>query len=131
VGVSRSGKKFSNTVFRDLLAKGYEVFAINPQADTINGDHCYPDLASLPKPVGGVVMVVPPAQTERVLPEVAALGIKRVWLQQGSESAAALEYCSQQGISVIHGECIMMFAEPAALFHRLHRGFRWLCGKLP
>jgi predicted CoA-binding protein len=56
VGVARSGKKFSEIMFRDLQSREYKVFAINPPAATMNGDHCYPDLASLPKLVGGVVI---------------------------------------------------------------------------
>lgn len=131
VGVSRNGKKFSNAIFRELKSKGYEVFAINPHANKVEGERVYPDLSSLPKLVDGVVMVVPPAQGEQVLKEVAQLGIKRVWLQQGSESDAAIEYCAAHGIDAIAGECILMFAEPVAFFHRLHRGLRGWLGRLP
>jgi hypothetical protein len=31
----------------------------------------------------------------------------------------------------VHGECILMFAEPAAFFHRAHRWIWRMLGKLP
>jgi len=75
-------------------------------------------------------VVVPPAQTERVVREAAEVGIQRVWLQQGAESATAIKYCQDQGMSVVHGECILMFAAPTGA-HKLHRWIWKLFGKLP
>ena len=72
-----------------------------------------------------------PAQTQQVVRDAAAAGIRRVWLQQGAESAAAIRFCEENGISTVHGECILMFAEPAAFYHRAHRWVWKLLGKLP
>jgi predicted CoA-binding protein len=131
VGVSRGGKKFGNTAYKELKAKGYQVFPVNPHVDAIDGDRCYSSLSALPEPVGGVLIVVPPRETEQVVRDAAAAGIRRVWMQQGAESQAAIQFCEEQGISAIHGECILMFAEPAAFYHRLHRWVWRLLGKLP
>ncbi|MBZ5544903.1 MAG: CoA-binding protein [Acidobacteriia bacterium] len=131
VGVSRQGKKFGNMAFRELKAKGYKLLPVHPQAETIEGERCYPSLAALPEPVDGVLVVVPPAETEKVVREAAAAGIKRVWMQQGAESPAAIKFCEDNGLSAVHGECILMFAEPAAWFHRAHRWVWKLLGKLP
>ena len=131
VGVSRQGKKFGNMAFRALKAKGYKLLPVHPQAETIEGERCYPSLAALPEPVDGVLVVVPPAETEKVVREAAAAGIKRVWMQQGAESPAAIKFCEDNGLSAVHGECILMFAEPAAWFHRAHRWVWKLLGKLP
>ncbi len=131
VGVSRSGKKFGNAAYRELKAKGYELFPIHPEAETIEGDKCYRALSALPEPVGGLLIVLPPAQTEKVVEEAAAAGIERVWMQQGAESPAALRFCEEHGISAISGECILMFAEPVGWFHRAHRWVWGLLGKLP
>ena len=131
VGVSRRGKKFGNTVYRELIAKGYTVFPVNPHADSIDGQRCYPSLTSLPEPVDGAVIVVPPAETENVVRQAAEAGLRRVWMQRGAESSAAIRYCEEQGISVVHGQCILMFAEPTAFFHRLHRWIWRVTGKLP
>ena len=131
VGVSRKANKFGNAVLKELKAKEYHVLPINPHAETINGERCYPSLEALPKPVDGVVIVVPPQQAEKVVQDAMKVGIKRVWLQQGSESKTAIQMCEGNGISVIHGHCILMFAEPMKFFHRSHKWIWQLIGKYP
>ncbi len=130
-GASRDPKKFGNAAYRELKAKGYRVFPINRNVDSIEGDRCYANLNALPEKVEGVLIVVPPRETEQVVHEVEAAGIKRVWMQQGSESDAAVRFCQEHGISEVHGECIMMFAQPVQSAHRWHRGAWRLFGKLP
>jgi hypothetical protein len=130
VGVSRSEQKFGSMVYKTLKEKGYQVFAVHPQAETIRGDRCYPTLTALPQPVGGVVIVVPPAQTEQVVRDAKAAGIPRVWMQQGAESLAGIQYCQENGLQVVTGECIMMFAEPRG-FHNFHRWLKGVFGGLP
>ena len=130
VGVSRSGKKFGNAASRELRTKGYRVIPVHPEAESIGGERCYPSLKELPEPVGGLLVVVPPAQTEQLVRQAAEAGIRRVWMQQGAESAAAIKYCQDQGMSVVHGECILMFAAPTG-GHKLHHWLWKLLGKLP
>jgi uncharacterized protein len=130
-GISRGGRKFGNTIFRNLRGKGYRLLPIHPQAETIDGEKCSPDIASLPEKVGGLITVVPPAETERLVREAAAAGIERIWMQQGSESPAAIAFCADNGIEVVAGHCILMFAEPTGFGHRLHRGVWRLLGLLP
>ncbi len=131
VGVSRSGRKFGNAAYRALRAAGYRVYAVNPHAGTVEGDPCYPSLAALPDPVGGVVVVVPPAECEAVVREAAAAGIRYVWMQQGSESAEAIAFCASHGIRCVDRECVLMFAQPVSWFHRAHRFVRGVTGRLP
>ena len=130
-GASRSGKKFGNVVLRELKSKGYEIQLLHPSAPEIGGVPCVPSLARLPRPVGGLVLVVPPAQTEKLVREAAVAGVTRVWMQQGSESPEALRLCRESGITAIHGECILMFAEPVGGVHRFHRWLRRVFKKLP
>jgi predicted CoA-binding protein len=131
VGVSRGGNKFGNAAFKELKAKGYQVIPVNPHAEVVEGELSYPSLSALPEPADGVLIVVPPDETEKVVRDAAEAGIPRVWMQQGSESVAAIRFCEEQGISAVHGECILMFAEPAAFYHRLHRWVWGLMGRLP
>jgi hypothetical protein len=131
VGLSRSGQKFGNAIHKELKTKEYTLYPVHPEAEVIDGARCYPSLAALPEPVGGLIICVPPAQTEEVVRQAAQAGIRRVWMQQGAESPAAVQFCAKNGISEVHGECIMMFAEPVGLPHRLHRWFWGLIGKLP
>lgn len=131
VGVSRSGRKFGNLAYRDLRAKGYRVYPVHPSAERVEEDQAYPNLAALPEKPGGVLIVVPPVQAEQVVREVAQAGISRVWLQQGAESPSAIQFCRENGINVVHNECIMMFTEPVGFLHRAHRWIWGLLGKLP
>jgi len=130
VGVSRDQKKFGNIVYRDLKKKGFDVIPVNPKTDSIDGDPCYPNLAALPKPAGGVVIIVPPDRTESVVKEAKEAGISRVWMQQGAGSKAAIQFCEENGMNVVHGHCIMMFTDPTG-FHKFHRWVWKILGKLP
>lgn len=109
-GVSRSGAGYGNRVLRDLTAKGYRVFPVHPQARELAGHTAYPSLADLPEPVGGLVLVVPPAQSEELVRQAAVVGIPRVWMQPGAESPEAIATCHRHGISVIHHRCIMVLS---------------------
>jgi predicted CoA-binding protein len=134
-GVSRSSGQAANAVYRKLRGSGYEVFAVNPNADEVEGEACHPDLKSVPGGVDGVVVATHPDATDRVLQECAELGISRVWLHrsfgQGSVSDTAVDYCRRNGISVIPGGCPLMFSEPVDFGHRCMRWVLKLTGGLP
>ena len=86
VGASRDGRKFGSAAYRELRAHGRRVYAVHPSATLIEGDPVVHSLYELPEPVDGVLIVVPPEETERVVHEVAEAGIRRVWMQQGAQS---------------------------------------------
>ncbi|NPV91799.1 MAG: CoA-binding protein [Firmicutes bacterium] len=111
IGVSREGDKVSNQVVKNLRRKGYQVFPVNPKADQIDGETCYPSVAGLPEKVGGVVLVIPPEETEKVVRDLDEFGIKRVWMQPGAESFDAIEYCESKGINAVYGNCIMVLSK--------------------
>ena len=125
VGVSRT-RGFGNTLFRHLTQKGYRVFPVNSQADTVEGERCFRRLDDLPEPPSGVVTVVPPAETKNVVEDCARLGIKHVWMQQGSESDAAVALCREKGIACVHGACLLMHTG-GGFPHSIHR---WIWQKL-
>ena len=52
VGVSRSGKKFGNAIFRELRDKGVGVVPVNPNAEEIEGVRCYADVKDVPPEAG-------------------------------------------------------------------------------
>jgi predicted CoA-binding protein len=125
-GVSRTPQDHgANTVYRRLRDRGYEVFPVNPNAQQVEGDQCYPDLRSIPGGVGAVVIGTRPEIGETTMRECVELGIKHVWMHrgagQGSVSAAATAYGREHGITVIDGGCPLMFAPTADLGHRVMR----------
>ena len=132
VGVSRSGKKFGNTILKDLTKLGYRLLPVHPEAAEVDGVRAFPSLAALPEPVGGVIVVVPPAQAQSAVKEAAAHGIRRVWLQQGAGSAEAIKFCQENEMSVVHGECVLMYLKPATSWiHSAHRWVSDLIGRTP
>lgn len=131
VGASRNEKKFGYAAYKELKAKGYNLIPVHNQAETIQGDKCYPDLKSLPRKVDGALIVLHPKDTEKAVKDAVSAGIKRVWLQQGAESENAIKYCKENGVKVVHNQCVLMFAEPVASFHKFHRFFKKLFGRLP
>jgi uncharacterized protein len=131
VGLSRDPKSFSSMVNKELKAKGYRVIPVNPKAESIDGQKCFPNLTSLPEKVGGVILLTPPAETEKVVREAVAAGIGKIWIQQGAQSEAAVSFCRDNNLAAVTGKCIMMFAEPVASFHAFHRWFARLFGQVP
>jgi predicted CoA-binding protein len=125
-GVSRTPKTHgSNNVYRRLRERGYQVFAVNPNTDQVEGDLCYRDLASIPGGVQAVVIGTRPEIAEDTMRECAELGIKHVWMHRGpgagSVSATATGYGRQHGITVIDGGCPLMFGPTADLGHKIMR----------
>lgn len=135
-GVSReAGSHGANVVYNRLRQRGYEVFAVNPNAEKVEGDQAYPDLKSIPGGVGAVVIGTAPDKAEATMRECAELGIKHVWMHRGpgggSVSAAATAYGRQQGISVIPGGCPLMFEPTADGGHKVMKFMFTLSGAVP
>jgi predicted CoA-binding protein len=125
-GVSRTPENHgSNAVYRRLRERGYEVFAVNPNASVVEGDRAYPDLKSIPGRVEAVVIATRPEIAIETVRECADLGITQVWMHRGpgagSVSQAAADYGRQHGITVIDGGCPLMFGPTADIGHRVMR----------
>ena len=135
-GVSRTPENHGgNIVYKRLRDRGYEVFAVNPNADEVEGDHCYHDLRSIPGGVEAVVIATRPEVAEGTMRECAELGVKHVWMHRlmgaGSVSEAATEYGRQQGITVIDGGCPLMFPPTSDGGHQVMRWMSTLSGNTP
>jgi predicted CoA-binding protein len=135
-GVSRDTKGHGgNIVYQRLRQRGYEVFAVNPNAETVEGDQAFPDLRSIPGGVEAVVIGTRPETADATMRECADLGIKHVWMHRssgpGSVSPAATDYGRQHGITVIDGGCPLMFDPTADLGHKCMRFFLSLSGAVP
>jgi hypothetical protein len=135
-GVSRKADGHgSNAVYKRLRARGYDVFAVNPNADTVEGDPCYHDLKSIPGGVDAVVIATRPDLAEATMSECAELGIEQVWMHrafgEGSVCDAATVYGREHGITVIDGGCPLMFDPTADVAHKVMRFVFTRTGKVP
>lgn len=135
-GVSRDPSSHGgNVVYQRLRERGYEVFAVNPHADTVEGDPAYMDLKSIPGGVDAVVIATRPSIAEQTMRECVELGINQVWMHRafgaGSVSDAATAYGRDHGVTVIDGGCPLMFEPCDDGAHRvMRRLFTWT-GKVP
>lgn len=134
-GVSRDGNLPANHIFRKLRNAGYEVYPVNPRAKEVEGVSCFPDLASLPVEIDGLVIATPPAAAGPLVEECIDLGVPRIWMHrsfgEGSVSEEAASRCREAGISLIPGACPMMYVEPVDLGHRCMRWFLGVGRRLP
>jgi predicted CoA-binding protein len=133
-GVSRHPKNHgSNTVYKRLRERGYDVFAVNPNADEVEGDRAYDDLRSIPGGVEAVVIATRPEFAEDAMHQCAELGVKHVWMHWGaggtSVSAEATDFGRRNGITVIDGGCPLMFGPTADFGHKVMR--RVFTGRVP
>ena len=108
VGASMDAEKYGNKVLRTLRRAGYTVYGVNAKGGEIDGQRLYRSLADLPEKPAVVDMVVQPQVTERIVRQCVTLGLKRVWMQPGAESANAIAFCELHGIKVVHGACAMV-----------------------
>ena len=135
-GVSRKPQNHGgNVVYQRLRERGYEVFAVNPNADQVEGDLCFHDLKAIPGGVDAVVIATRPEIAEATMRECADLGIKHVWMHRsfgsGSVSEAAAAWGREHGIRVIDGGCPLMFEPTADPGHKFMRFLFTLAGKVP
>ncbi|MBK8316556.1 MAG: CoA-binding protein [Acidobacteria bacterium] len=135
VGVSRDQNQPANVILRKLKKSGYQVFAINPNAEVVDGEKCYPDILSLPQKVGAAVIVTHPDISASIVRQCVKSGIDQVWLHrsfgQGSVSDEAIQECQKNGINCLVGGCPMMYCEPVDFGHQCMKWILKLQGKVP
>jgi hypothetical protein len=112
IGVSRDPEKYGYKVYKTLKDKGLLVFAVNPHSTEVDGDPVYPSLLELPELPEAIVTVVPPEVTKAVVEQALQAGIRKIWMQPGSEHEEAIRQAETQGATVVHrGPCIMVVAK--------------------
>lgn len=130
VGMSRDPKKFSRMVYKELSAKGFDIYPVNPNMDDIDGVKCYHDVSELPSGVNRVVVMTPKSNTLDSVEAAIKAGITHLWIQQGAETKEAVDLAKQKGAKLVYGTCILMHSEPDGV-HKFHRFLSKLFGAFP
>jgi uncharacterized protein len=135
-GVSRTpGSHGGNIIYKRLRDRGYETFAVNPNADEVEGDPCYHTLADIPGGVEAVVIATRAELADDTMRECAELGITDVWMHRsigaGSRSPSAGEFGRAHGITVIDGGCPLMFDPASDVAHKCMRAVFGVFGRVP
>lgn len=133
-GVSRSGKKVGNFIYKKFKDEGFTVYAINPAAEGNGRDRYYADIRSAPEKIDAVLIATNPESSMAAAKQCVENGVRWIWFHhsmgQGSYSPAAAEFAESRGVNVIHSGCPMMFIKHADGAHRMMAFFMRLFGKL-
>jgi hypothetical protein len=134
-GVSRQPQQVANAIYKKLCDSGFEVLPVNPNAAEVEGVRCYPDLASIPGSIDGVVIATHPRTALDIVRQCGEKGVRQVWFHRsfgsGSVSREAVRECKVRGIQCIVGGCPMMYCEPVDAGHRCFRWWLRLFGRVP
>ena len=136
-GVSREkgGAHGGNPVYVRLRERGYDVYAVNPNATEVEGDACYPNVKTIPGGVGAVIIATHPDVAADVMQDCIDAGIKHVWMHRGPGSGSVSDSATvlgrEAGLTVLDGGCPLMY-DPAGDFgHKMIKGVLSLIGRMP
>lgn len=135
-GVSRNPEGHgSNQVYTRLRERGYDVFAVNPNAESVEGDPAYPNLTAIPDGVDAVVIATNPEHATTTMRECVKLGIELVWMHKsiggGSVNSEATQIGRNAGLTVIDGGCPLMFKPTDDFGHQVMKRVLTLTGTVP
>jgi uncharacterized protein len=130
-GISRDEKKFSRLLLKKLVSEGYTVLPVNPNAQQIDSLLCYSSVADLPADVSQLIVVTNKKESQNVVQQALDKGIKKIWVQQGSETPEVLDMAKNNSHDLITGECLFMWLGPVTGFHSFHRFLRKVFSVLP
>ena len=114
VGANNDRSKYGNKSVRAHLRAGYTVYPVHPTETQVEGLPAYRDLASLPGPVERVSMYVPPHVGIRLLPQIAAIAPRELFLNPGSESPELVARAQELGLEPILACSILDVGEDPA-----------------
>jgi predicted CoA-binding protein len=117
VGLSNNPERASYEVASYLKSQGYRIVPINPNADMILGERCYPSLADLPESLKREIDVVDIFRRPEDIPPVVEQAIRLknayahpavVWMQLGIVNEEAAAKARKEGLEVVMDRCMMI-----------------------
>lgn len=108
VGLSSHEWRPSYEIAEYLLKQGYKVIPVNPREKTVLGQHAHPRLEDVPEPVDLVNIFRRPEHVPEIVESAIRIGAKAVWMQPGTENAAAVRRAKEAGLMVVAGPCIFV-----------------------
>jgi len=130
-GASRNEKSFSAEVAKHLARLNYKLWFVNPNFDKSEvTDNKVRLVSDLPQDVKHLLILTPAIETESVVNQAIVKGINHIWIQQKSETTAAIELAHQYKVNLIHHHCIFMFTNPTGM-HKFHRNIKKWFGSIP
>nr|WP_202962419.1 CoA-binding protein [Congregibacter litoralis] len=107
LGASPKAERPSHEVMGFLLAKGYEVYPVNPglAGSELLGREVYASLGDIPLIVDMVDVFRNASFLPQIVDEVLACGPQTLWTQLGVVDAAAAQRAEAGGVEVVMDRC--------------------------
>jgi uncharacterized protein len=107
VGCSPDPRRDSHRVAKLLQARGFRVIPVNPAADALLDERCYPSVLDIPSAEGVEVVDIfrRADQAGRHVDEAIAVGARGVWLQLSVIDEAAAGRALTAGLRVVMDRC--------------------------
>jgi uncharacterized protein len=110
VGCSDSPARDSLRIAKLLKSRGFRVIPVNPALApdalvAMLGEKCYPDLASIPGPVGMVDVFRRSEYVAKIVEQAIAKGARILWCQLGVIDLQAGARAQSAGLTVIMDRC--------------------------
>ncbi len=106
VGLSPRPERPSYRVSRAMQGFGYRIVPVRPAVAEILGEKAWARLSEIPFAVDMVDVFRAGDQIDPVVDECIALGVKRLWLQDGVINEAAAARAQAAGITVVMDRCV-------------------------
>ena len=106
VGLSSKSDRPSYVVASYLKEQGYRIIPVNPTEKQVLGEHCYPDVASIPGPVDVVDIFRRSEEVPAIVEEAITIGAKAVWMQEGVINEEAAARATEAGLLVVMDNCM-------------------------
>lgn len=107
VGLSPKSERPSYKVASYLKEQGYRIIPVNPLAQEILGEVCYPDLRSISKSVDVVDIFRSAEEVPAIVEEAIEIGAKVVWMQLGVINEEAAARARDAGLLVVMDRCML------------------------
>jgi predicted CoA-binding protein len=101
IGASNDRRKFGNRAVRAYQQQGHTVVPINPHETEVEGLKAYASILDVPGTVDMASFYVQPEIGEQIIADVAAKGVREVWLNPGADSDEVIARAKALGIQPI------------------------------
>ena len=111
IGASKDRRKYGNRALRAFRQQGYTVVPINPHETEIEGERAWPNVLAYPGLIDEATVYLPEEAGLRVMEDLAAKGVGRVWLNPGADAPAVVARARAVGLEPVVACSILALGE--------------------
>lgn len=116
VGASANRQKYGNKAVRAYHNRGWRVFPVNPHEKKIENLPVYKTLLEIKQPIKRVSVYLPPTAGLKILPQIAAVKPKEVFINPGAESEELIKKAEELKLPIVVSCSILEIGETPAKY---------------